>query len=269
MRSEGNSDIFINVPKVVKSVTGEDSSVEDLGGAGMHSSKSGVAHFNAVNEEEGLATIRELVSYIPQNNMDEVPVCECNDPVDRIEDNLNTLLPENPNQPYNMMDVIQSITDNGNFFEIHKDYAKNIIVGFARFDGVSTGIVANQPSQMAGILDCDSSRKAARFVRFCDAFNIPILTLVDVPGVLPGSGQERAGIITHGAKLMFAYGEATVPKVTVTLRKSYGGAHDVMSCKQLRGDFNYAWPIAEIAAMGASGPIGSSEVRAISKIESP
>ena len=269
MMSEDNSYMFITGPKVVKAVTGEDISVEGLGGAAMHASRSGVAHFVADNEENGLATIRELLSYLPQNNLEDAPAIECEDPIERKEDSLNSLLPENPNQPYDMMQVISAITDYGEFFEVHADYAKNIIVGFARFDGISTGIVANQPSQMAGILDIESSRKAARFVRFCDAFNIPILTLVDVPGFLPGSGQEQGGIIVHGAKLLFAYGEATIPKVTVTLRKSYGGAHDVMSCKQLRGDFNYAWPTAEIAVMGASGAIEVLEGRAISKIEDP
>ncbi|MDR1730216.1 MAG: acyl-CoA carboxylase subunit beta [Prevotellaceae bacterium] len=269
MMSEENSYMFITGPKVVKAVTGEDISVEALGGANMHASRSGVAHFVAENEESGLATIRDLLSYLPQNNLEDAPITECDDPIERKEDSLNSLLPENPNQPYDMMQVISSITDYGDFFEVHADYAKSIIVGFARFDGVSTGIVANQPSQMAGILDIESSRKAARFVRFCDAFNIPVLTLVDVPGFLPGSGQEQGGIIVHGAKLLFAYGEATIPKVTVTLRKSYGGAHDVMSCKQLRGDFNYAWPTAEIAVMGASGAIEVLEGKAISKIENP
>ncbi len=269
MMSEDNSYMFITGPKVVKAVTGEDISVEGLGGASMHASRSGVAHFVAESEEIGLATIRELLSYLPQNNLEDAPLAECEDPIERKEDVLNSLLPDNPNQPYDMMQVITSIVDYGDFFEVHAGYAKNIIVGFARFDGVSTGIVANQPSQMAGILDIESSRKAARFVRFCDAFNIPILTLVDVPGFLPGSGQEQGGIIVHGAKLLFAYGEATIPKVTVTLRKSYGGAHDVMSCKQLRGDFNYAWPTAEIAVMGASGAIEVLEGRAISKIENP
>jgi acetyl-CoA carboxylase carboxyltransferase component len=269
MMSEDNSYMFITGPKVVKSVTGEDISVEDLGGARMHASQSGVAHFVAPTEEEGLATIRELLTFLPQNNLEDAPLAECEDPIDRKEDFLNTLLPENPNQPYDMMEVINSITDNGEFFEVHADYAPNIIVGFGRFNGVSTGIVANQPAKLAGILDSDSSRKAARFVRFCDAFNIQLLTLVDVPGFLPGSGQEHTGIIIHGAKLLYAYGEATVPRVTITLRKSYGGAHDVMSCKQLRGDFNYAWPTAEIAVMGASGAIGVLEGRAISKIENP
>ncbi len=266
MMSEENSYMFITGPKVVKSVTGEDISESELGGASMHASTSGVSHFTAQTEEEGLAAIRELVSFIPQNNMEEAPAVECNDPADRVEDSLNNILPDNRNQPYDMMEVIKSVVDNGDFFEVHADYAQNIIVGFARLDGKSTGIVANQPMKLAGVLDCNASRKAARFVRFCDAFNIPILTLVDVPGFLPGSVQEKEGIIIHGAKLMFAYGEATVPKVTITLRKSYGGAHDVMSCKQLRGDFNYAWPSAEIAVMGAGGAIEVLEGRNLSKI---
>jgi len=261
--------MFITGPKVVKAVTGEDLSVEDLGGARIHASRSGVAHFVAPNEKEGLGTIRDILSYLPQNNLEDAPAFECTDPIERKADSLNSFLPENPNQPYDMTEVIHAITDNGEFFEVHADYAQNIIVGFARFDGISTGIIANQPAKMAGVLDIESSRKAARFVRFCDAFNIPILTLVDVPGFLPGSQQEYGGVILHGAKLLFAYGEATVPKVTVTLRKSYGGAYCVMSSKHLRGDFNYAWPTAEIAVMGASGAIEVLEGKAISKIENP
>lgn len=267
MMSEDNSYMFITGPKVVESVTGEVISEANLGGAKMHASQSGVAQFVAPTEEEGLGMIRELISYIPQNNVEEAPMLECNDPIDRKEDSLNELLPKNANHPYDMMEVISAITDNAEFFEVHAQYAKNMICGFARFGGISTGIVANQPNSLAGVLDCDASRKAARFVRFCDAFNIPILTLVDVPGFLPGSSQEKAGIIIHGAKLMYAYGEATVPKVTVTIRKSYGGAHDVMSCKQLRGDYNYAWPTAEIAVMGAGGAIEVLEGRNVSKIE--
>jgi acetyl-CoA carboxylase carboxyltransferase component len=251
---------------VVKSVTGEDISIENLGGADVHARKSGVSHFRVADEQTGIQKIRELVSYLPQNNLEEAPIEICNDPIERMEDALNEIIPDNPNSPYDMKLIIHGIVDNAEFLEIHKDYARNIIVGFGRFNGVSTGIVANQPNFLAGILDCDSSRKAARFVRFCDAFNIPVLTLVDVPGFLPGSGQEYAGIIIHGAKLMFAYGEATVPKVTVTIRKSYGGAHDVMSSKQLRGDFNYAWPTAEIAVMGAAGAIEVLEGRTLSKI---
>lgn len=268
MMAEDTSYMFVTGPKVVKTVTGEDITVEDLGGADVHASKSGVAHFKVENEEEGLLLIRKLVSYLPQNNMEEPPMIECSDPIDRLDDQLNSIVPDNPNLPYNMKEVIFSIADEGEFLEVHRNYAKNIITGFCRLDGQSIGVVANQPNFLAGVLDCDASRKAARFVRMCDAFNIPILTLVDVPGFLPGSGQEYAGIITHGAKLMFAYGEATVPKVTVTIRKSYGGAHDVMSCKQLRGDFNYAWPMAEIAVMGAKGAIEVLEGRAIVKLES-
>lgn len=267
MMTEQNAYMFLTGPKVVKTVTGEDISVEALGGADMHSSKSGVSQFKVEDEEEGLLLIRKLISYLPQNNLEEAPVLECNDPIDRIDDILNTIIPDNPNKPYDMKEVIHTLSDNGEFLEVHRNYAKNIIVGFCRLDGQSIGVVANQPSFLAGVLDCDASRKAARFVRFCDAFNIPILTLVDVPGFLPGSGQEYAGVITHGAKLLFAYGEATVPKVTVTLRKSYGGAHIVMSCKQLRGDFNYAWPSAEIAVMGAAGAIEVLEGRNVAKIE--
>ena len=269
LMTEQNSYMFVTGPKVVKSVTHEDISTEDLGGAKMHSSKSGVAQFSVEDEQAGISLIRDLISYLPQNNMEEAPVIECNDPIDRMEDSLNEIVPDNPNKPYDMKQIINGIVDNGEFLEVHANYARNIIVGFGRFNGVSTGIIANQPSILAGVLDCDASRKAARFVRFCDAFNIPILTLVDVPGFLPGSGQEYAGIIVHGAKLMFAYGEATVPKVTVTIRKSYGGSHIVMSCKQLRGDFNYAWPTAEIAVMGASGAIEVLEGRALKGIEDP
>ena len=268
MMTEENSYMFVTGPKVVKTVTGEDITVADLGGADVHNSKSGVSHFKVDTEENGLLLIRKLMSYLPQNNLEEAPLLPPNDPIHRLDEALNTIVPENPNQPYNVVDVISSIVDDGEFLEVHACYAKNIVVGFCRMGGMSIGVVANQPSFLAGVLDTEASRKAARFVRFCDCFNIPILTLVDVPGFLPGSGQEYAGIITHGAKLLFAYGEATVPKVTVTLRKSYGGAHDVMSCKQLRGDFNYAWPGAEIAVMGASGAIEVLEGRAISKIVS-
>jgi len=269
LMTEQNSYLFVTGPKVVKSVTGEDISTEDLGGADIHARKSGVAHFRSPDEQSGIKKIRDLMSYLPQNNLEEPPYEECTDPIDRLEDELNSIIPDNPNMPYDMKRVINGIVDNQEFLEVHADYARNIIVGFARFNGASTGIVANQPSFLAGVLDCDSARKAARFVRFCDAFNIPILTLVDVPGFLPGSAQEYAGIIVHGAKLMFAYGEATVPKVTVTIRKSYGGAHDVMSCKQLRGDFNYAWPTAEIAVMGAAGAIEVLEGRNIGAITDP
>ena len=253
--AKGTSYMFLTGPKVVKTVTGEDVSQEELGGASVHASKSGVAHFAVDSEEEGIQVIRELLGYIPQNNLEEAPIVPTDDPIDRLEDSLNEIIPDNPNKPYDMYEVIGAIIDDGKFLEVHKDYARNIIVGFARFNGVSVGIVANQPKYLAGVLDNNSSRKAARFVRFCDAFNIPLVTLVDVPGFLPGTQQEYGGIILHGAKLLYAYGEATVPKVTVTLRKSYGGAYCVMSSKHLRGDINYAWPTAEIAVMGPSGAI--------------
>jgi methylmalonyl-CoA decarboxylase subunit alpha len=269
MMTEQNSYMFVTGPKVVKTVTGEDISVEDLGGGKIHASKSGVSHFLVENEKEGLMLIRKLLTFLPQNNLEDPIVTENSDPIDRLEDFLNEIIPENPNQPYDVTDVITSIVDYAEFLEIHRNYAKNIVTGFAKFDGQPVGIVANQPSYLAGVLDIEASRKAARFVRFCDSFNIPVITLVDVPGFLPGSKQEYGGIITHGAKLMFAYGEATVPKITVTLRKSYGGAHDVMSCKQLRGDLNYAWPTAEIAVMGASGAVEVLYGRKLAEIENP
>ena len=253
--TKGTSYMFLTGPKVVKSVTGEDVTTENLGGASVHASKSGVAHFAVDSEEEGIQIIKDLLSFIPQNNLEETPYVETEDPIDRLEDSLNEIIPDNPNKPYDVYEIIGAIVDEGKFLEIHKDYAKNIVVGFARFNGQSVGIVANQPKVLAGVLDNNASRKAARFVRFCDAFNIPIVTLVDVPGFLPGTQQEYGGIILHGAKLLYAYGEATVPKVTVVLRKAYGGAYCVMSSKHLRGDINYAWPTAEIAVMGASGAI--------------
>ena len=253
--TRGTSYMFLTGPKVVKSVTGEDVTQEQLGGASVHASKSGVAHFAVDSEEEGLQVIKDLLSYIPQNNLEEPPYVENNDPIDRLEDSLNEIIPDDPNKPYDVYEVIGAIVDEGKFLEVHKEYAKNIVVGFARFNGQSVGIVANQPKALAGVLDNNSSRKAARFVRFCDAFNIPLVTLVDVPGFLPGTQQEYGGIILHGAKLLYAYGEATVPKVTVVLRKAYGGAYCVMSSKHLRGDINYAWPTGEIAVMGPSGAI--------------
>jgi len=248
--------MFLTGPAVVKSVTGETVTQEELGGAGVHSSKSGVAHFSADSEDDAIAKVKKLLSFLPQNNMESAPLLPCSDPVARMEDSLNSIIPDNPNKAYDMYGVIRAIVDDGDFFEVHKDFAKNIIVGFARMGGRSVGVVANQPGILAGVLDINASRKGARFVRFCDAFNIPLLTLVDVPGFLCGTQQEYGAIITNGAKLLYAYGEATVPKVTVTLRKSYGGAHIVMSCKQLRGDINYAWPSAEIAVMGAKGAVG-------------
>jgi methylmalonyl-CoA decarboxylase subunit alpha len=265
--SENSSYMFVTGPKVTKTVTGEVISTEALGGAQMHSSKSGVSHFMVKDEESGLLLIRKLISYLPQNNLEDPIQTECSDPIDRLEDELNEIIPENPNEPYDVMDVILAVVDREEFLEIHSLYARNIIVGFSKFNGMPVGIVANQPNFMAGVLDIDASRKAARFVRMCDCFNIPIVTFVDVPGFLPGSAQEFGGIIIHGAKLMFAYGEATVPKITVTLRKSYGGAHDVMSSKQLRGDLNYAWPTAEIAVMGAKGAIEILEGKALKNID--
>ena len=253
--TKGISYMFLTGPAVVKTVTGEDVTQEQLGGATVHSTKSGVTHFAAEDGEEAIALIRKLMSYIPQNNLEETPLQPCEDPIDRLEDKLNEIIPDSAKRSYDMYEVIGSIVDNGEFLEVQKDYAKNIIVGFARMNGQSVGIVANQPKVLAGVLDSNASRKGARFVRFCDAFNIPLVTLVDVPGFLPGTGQEYNGVILHGAKLLYAYGEATVPKVTVTLRKSYGGSHIVMSCKQLRGDMNYAWPTAEIAVMGAEGAV--------------
>lgn len=269
LMSKQNSYMFVTGPKVVKTVTNEDVTDEQLGGAMVHASKSGVAQFVSENEEDGIAMIKHLLSFIPSNNLEEAPVIDCADPIDRLEDELNHIIPNNPNQAYDVKDVIMGIIDNREFLEVHKNYAQNLVVGFARFNGQSVGIVANQPKVMAGVLDINSSRKGARFVRFCDCFNIPIVTLVDVPGFLPGTAQEYGGIIVHGAKFLFAYGEATVPKVTITLRKSYGGAHDVMSCKQLRGDINYAWPSAEIAVMGASGAISVLYGRQIKDIQDP
>ena len=252
---EQTSYMFLTGPKVVKTVTGEDIDAEHLGGASVHATKSGVTHFAAKTEEEAIEMIKTLLSYIPSNNTEEAPRVECTDPIDRMEDSLNEIIPEDPNQAYDMYKVIGAITDNGEFFEVQPKFAKNIITGFAHFNGQSVGIVANQPSAYAGVLDVNASRKAARFVRFCDAFNIPIVSLVDVPGFLPGTGQEYNAVIQHGAQLLYAYGEATVPKITITLRKSYGGSHIVMGCKQLRADLNFAWPSSEIAVMGASGAV--------------
>jgi acetyl-CoA carboxylase carboxyltransferase component len=247
--------MFLTGPGVVKTVTGESVTQEELGGASVHATKSGVAHFAADSEEDGIKVIRDLLGFLPSNNREQAPFVDTNDPAGRVDDALNDIIPDNPNKAYDMYQVIGSIVDDGKFLEVHKSWAKNIIVGFAHMNGRSVGIVANQPKILAGVLDINASRKAARFVRFCDAFNIPLVTLVDVPGFLCGTQQEYGGIISNGAKLLYAYGEATVPKVTVTLRKSYGGAHITMSCKQLRGDINYAWPSANIAVMGAEGAV--------------
>jgi methylmalonyl-CoA decarboxylase subunit alpha len=265
--SKDTSYMFVTGPKVVKTVTGEIVNDEQLGGASVHGSKSGVAHFVADDEQEGILLIRKLISYLPQNNLEDPALVHCTDPINRLEDSLNSIIPDNPNKPYDVKGVISAIVDNHEFFEVHRNYAQNVVVGYARFDGVSVGIVANQPNYLAGVLDINASRKAARFVRFCDAFNIPIVTLVDVPGFLPGTTQEYGGIISHGAKLLYAYGEATVPKVTVILRKAYGGAYCVMASKHLRGDINYSWPTGEIAVMGPKGAIEVLRSKKISAIE--
>lgn len=259
--------MFLTGPEVVKNVTGEVVSQEDLGCASVHAIKSGAAHFAAENEAEGIQIIKDLLSFLPSNNREEAPFAETSDPAGRVDDQLNEIIPDNPSKAYDMYQVIGSIVDDGRFLEIHKSWAKNIIVGFAHMNGRSVGIVANQPKVLAGALDINASRKAARFVRFCDAFNIPIVTLVDVPGFLCGTQQEYSGIISHGAKLLYAYGEATVPKVTVTLRKSYGGAHITMSSKQLRGDINYAWPSANIAVMGSESAVGILYSKEIQNLE--
>lgn len=261
--------MFVTGPKVTKTVTGEIISEEDLGGATVHVTKSGVAHFRAEDEDEGILLIRKILEYFPQNNLEDPIITECHDPIDRKEDFLNHIIPDNPAEPYDVKDIIYAIVDDGEFMEFHRHFAKNIVVGFAKFNGQPVGIVANQPNFLAGVLDIDASRKAARFVRLCDAFNLPIVTLVDVPGFLPGSAQEYGGIIVHGAKLLYAYGEATVPKITITLRKSYGGAHVVMGSKQLRGDLNYAWPSAEIAVMGPKGAIEVLEGKKLKEFNSP
>ncbi|MEM9970790.1 MAG: acyl-CoA carboxylase subunit beta [Pseudomonadota bacterium] len=250
---QDSSYMFVTGPDVVKTVTNEVVTAEELGGAATHTKKSSVADGAFRDDVEALAEIRRLFDFLPLNNRDKAPVRPFFDDPARIEESLDTLVPQNPNQPYDMKELILKVADEGDFYELQANFAGNIVTGFIRLEGATVGVVANQPMVLAGVLDIDSSRKAARFVRFCDAFEIPILTLVDVPGFLPGTSQEYGGVIKHGAKLLFAYGEATVPKVTVITRKAYGGAYDVMSSKHLRGDFNYAWPTAQIAVMGAKG----------------
>jgi len=261
--------MFVTGPKVVKTVTHEDLTSEELGGAETHATKSGVAHFTAENDLDALKIVKKLLSFIPPNNVDDPPFLPNDDPIDRIIDELNYIVPANPNQPYDMKEIILKIADNGEFLEVHKDFAQNIVVGFIRLGGRSIGVVANQPMVLAGVLDIDSSKKAARFVRFCDAFNIPLLTLEDVPGFLPGANQEWGGIITNGAKLLYAYCEATVPKITVITRKAYGGAYDVMNSKHIRGDLNFAWPTAELAVMGAKGAVEIIFKKEIENAEDP
>jgi propionyl-CoA carboxylase beta chain len=252
---QNTSYMFVTGPNVVKTVTHEEVTFEELGGANTHSSKSGVSHFACENEVDAFNCVRKLMSFIPLNNIDDPPYLETTDPIDRLDEQLNTLVPDNPNKPYDMKEIIKRVVDDGDFFEIHKDWAQNIIIGFARLGGYPVGIVGNQPAVLAGVLDIDSSCKAGRFVRFCDCFNMPLVTFEDVPGFLPGTAQEFGGIIKHGAKLLYAFCEATVPKLTVITRKAYGGAYDVMSSKHIRGDYNIAWPSAELAVMGPQGAV--------------
>jgi propionyl-CoA carboxylase beta chain len=265
----GSSYMFVTGPDVVKTVTHEEVDFESLGGAAAHAETSGVCHVAADSEADTLYLIRKLMGYLPQNNMEDPPFVQTGDDPLRMEEALDTLVPDDPSKPYNIKDVIQLVVDNGQFFEIHADYAQNIVVGFARLGGHSIGIVANQPAHLAGCLDINSSDKGARFVRFCDCFNIPILTFEDVPGFLPGTGQEHGGIIRHGAKLLFAFCEATVPKLTVITRKAYGGAYDVMSSKHIRGDYNVAWPSAELAVMGPDGAVNIIFRKELEKAKDP
>jgi propionyl-CoA carboxylase beta chain len=264
-----SSYMFVTGPDVIRTVTHEDVTKEDLGGAMTHNEKSGVAHFAVEDDSECMALIRELLSFMPGNNLDDPPRAATTDPVDREDDALDRLIPPSPNQPYDMLDLIHAIADDGYFLEVHQHYAKNIVVGFARLGGRPVGVVANQPAHLAGTLDINASVKGARFVRFCDAFNIPLITFEDVPGFLPGTVQEYGGIIRHGAKLLYAFAEATVPKVTVITRKAYGGAYCVMASKHIRTDFNYAWPSAEIAVMGSEGAVNVLYKREIDKAADP
>ncbi|MEO8612408.1 MAG: acyl-CoA carboxylase subunit beta, partial [Chloroflexota bacterium] len=261
--------MYITGPDVVKSVTHEEVTHEELGGATVHATKSGVCHLVADNETQALLLVRELLSFIPNNNMEDPPFVPTNDDPLRADADLDNIIPDNPNKPYDIKEIVRKVVDDGHFFEIHEQFAMNIVVGFARLGGHSVGVVANQPAVLAGVLDIDASEKAARFIRFCDAFNIPIITFVDVPGYMPGTQQEYAGIIRAGAKLVYAYCEATVPKLTVTTRKSYGGAYCVMSSKHLRGDLNLAWPTAEIAVMGPDGAVSIVFRRELEEAEDP
>jgi propionyl-CoA carboxylase beta chain len=263
------SHMFITGPDVIKTVTGEETTFEELGGAMTHNTKSGVAHFAAEDEESCLEDVRYLMSFIPQNNLETPPRVEPTDDPERMDMELDQVVPDNPNKPYDMRDVVGHIVDDGEFFEVHEHYAKNLIVGFSRLNGHAIGVVGNQPAQLAGVLDIDSSTKGARFVRFCDAYNIPILTFCDVPGFLPGTSQEWGGIIRHGAKLLYAFSEATVPKLTVVTRKAYGGAYDVMNSKHMLADFNFAWPQAEVAVMGPEGAVNIIFRRDIAKSPTP
>ncbi|HYZ29956.1 MAG TPA: acyl-CoA carboxylase subunit beta, partial [Thermoleophilaceae bacterium] len=263
------SHMFITGPDVIKTVTGEEPSFEELGGAMTHNTKSGVAHFASDDEETCLEDARYLMSFLPQNNLEMPPHVAPSDDPERMEQDLDSIVPDNPNKPYDMRDAVRLIVDDGEFFEVHEHFAPNIICGFSRLDGDAIGIVGNQPAQLAGVLDIDASEKAARFVRFCDAFNIPLITFTDVPGFLPGTTQEWGGIIRRGAKLLYAFTEATVPKITVITRKAYGGAYDVMASKHMLADFNFAWPQAEIAVMGPEGAVNIIYRRDIAKSPTP
>jgi acetyl-CoA carboxylase carboxyltransferase component len=269
LMTKETSHMFITGPQVIKEVTREEVTFEELGGAMAHASKSGVAHFAAQNEEHCLAVIRQLLGYIPQNNIQDPPFVPTDDPDERADEELKTIVPASPSKPYDVKDIVRHVVDGGQFLEIHEHWAQNMVVGFARFGGRSVGIVANQPAVLAGVLDIDASRKGARFVRFCDAFNIPLVTFVDVPGFLPGVDQEHNGIILNGAKLLWAFCEATVPKVTIITRKAYGGAYDVMSSKHIRGDISYAWPTSEIAVMGPEGAVNIIFRKEIAAAEDP
>ncbi len=264
-----SSYMFITGPDVIKTVTNEEVSKEDLGGAHAHGARSGVSHLTCSDDADCLRAIRELLSYLPSNNYEDAPVRECLDPADREDPDLDTTVPTDPKKPYDMKRIIERVVDEGDFFELQPEYARNIVIGFARFEGRPVGIVANQPNVLAGCLDIDASVKAARFVQFCDCFNLPIVTFVDVPGFLPGTDQEYGGIIKHGAKLLYAYCEATVPKVTVITRKAYGGAYDVMSSKHIRGDISFAFPTAEIAVMGPEGAVNIVYRKEIAQAEDP
>ena len=266
---EHTSYMFVTGPDVIRTVTHEEVSKEDLGGAMTHNAKSGVAHFSVATDRDCLALTRTLLGYLPSNNLDDPPRSESTDPIDREDARLDELVPEQPNQPYDILDLIHAVADDGAFLEVHQHFARNLVVGFARFGGQSVGVVANQPAHLAGTLDIDASVKGARFVRFCDAFNLPLVTLVDVPGFLPGTQQEFGGIIRHGAKLLFAFAEATVPKVTVVTRKAYGGAYCVMASKHIRTDINFAWPTAEIAVMGPEGAVNILYKRELETADDP
>jgi propionyl-CoA carboxylase beta chain len=266
---EGTSHLFITGPDVIRTVTGEEVTMDELGGAHAHASKSGVTHFVVADDREAMEEIRYLLSLLPSNNMEVAPFFTPVDAADRMDEGLTTIIPDSANQPYDMIEVIESLVDDGEFYEVHQHWARNIVVGLARLDGYTVGIVANQPAALAGTLDINASVKAARFVRFCDAFNIPLVTLVDVPGFLPGVGQEHEGIIRHGAKLLYAFSEATVPRVTVILRKAYGGAYLVMNSRAIRADVVFAWPSAEIAVMGAAGAVNVIHRRDLAASDDP